>query len=143
MEERSIRYSHLPLPPPQTHSIILFNNSINQTLPLKISLCTPLLHLNLSQNLLIDTLSPSSPASATSTSSATTSPALFPSLSEPSKTSKPSPSYSTSSIMSFRLLFNINLETLWLSGYNLVGPIPDSLGNLKSLRVLDLNMKKI
>ncbi|XP_027931865.1 receptor-like protein kinase HSL1 [Vigna unguiculata] len=158
---------------PNLTSIILFNNSINQTLPLQISLCTPLLHLDLSQNLLTGTLPHTLP--------------LLPSLRYLDLTgnnfSGPvPPSFGTfQNLQTLSLVFNLlddvvppslfnitslktlnlsynpfqpspiphslgnltNLETLWLSACNLVGPIPDSVGNLKNLRVLDLTFNNL
>ncbi|WVY94610.1 hypothetical protein V8G54_033698 [Vigna mungo] len=158
---------------PNLTSIILFNNSINQTLPLQISLCTPLLHLDLSQNLLTGTLPYTLP--------------LLPSLRYLDLTgnnfSGPiPPSFGTfQNLQTLSLVFNLlddvfppslfnitslktlnlsynpfhpspiphsignltNLETLWLSACNLVGPIPDSVGNLKNLRVLDLTFNNL
>ncbi|KAL4390371.1 hypothetical protein S83_007663 [Arachis hypogaea] len=36
-----------------------------------------------------------------------------------------------------------NLKELWLSGCNLIGPIPNSIGNLTCLENLDLSKNKL
>ncbi|XP_027359159.1 receptor-like protein kinase HSL1 [Abrus precatorius] len=158
---------------PNLTSIILFNNSINQTLPLDISLCTSLLHLDLSQNLLTGAL----PHTLS----------LLPNLRYLDLTgnnfSGPIPhSFGTfqnlqvlslvnnllddtvppslSNITTLKVLnlsYNpflpsqippelgnlTNLEILWLSSCNLVGPIPHSLGNLNNLLDLDLSFNNL
>ncbi|CAJ1961774.1 unnamed protein product [Sphenostylis stenocarpa] len=153
---------------PNLTSIILFNNSINQTLPLQISLCTSLLHLDLSQNLLTGTLPHSLPLlpnlrylDLTGNNFSGPVPPSFGTFQNLQTLSLvfnllddvvPPSLFNITSLKTLNLSYNpfhpspippsvgnlTNLETLWLSGCNLVGPIPDSLGNLKNLGVLDL-----
>ncbi|QHN81004.1 hypothetical protein S83_068947 [Arachis hypogaea] len=149
-------------------TLILFNNSINDTLPSDISLCRSLLHLDLSQNLLTGPL----PHSLS----------LLPNLRHldlaGNNFSGPiPPSFGAfQKLQVISLVYNLlegtippslgnittlkmlnlsynpfspapiapelgnltNLEVLWLTQCNLVGEIPESLGNLKSLVDLDL-----
>ncbi|CAJ1957515.1 unnamed protein product, partial [Sphenostylis stenocarpa] len=109
---------------PNLLSINLLNNSINQTLPLDISLCRNLRHLDLSQNLLTGLLPATLP--------------LLPNLrhldlsrsSPTSRFSGPIPD----SFGTFQ-----NLQVLSLVSNLLEGTIPPSLGNVSSLKMLNLS----
>ncbi|KAK7327831.1 hypothetical protein VNO77_21924 [Canavalia gladiata] len=153
---------------PNLTSIILFNNSINQTLPLDISLCTSLLHLDLAQNLLtgalphtLSLLSNLRYLDLTGNNFSGPIPRSFGTFQNLEVLSLvynllddtiPPFLGNITSLRTLNLSYNpflpspippelgnlTNLEILWLSSCNLVGPIPHSLGNLNNLLDLDL-----
>ncbi|XP_004485839.1 uncharacterized protein [Cicer arietinum] len=154
-------------------SLILTNNSINQTLPLEISLCTSLTHLDLSQNLLTGTLphtlsllsnlryldltannfSGSIPNSFGAFQNLEVISLVYNLL----ESSIPSSIGNITTLKTLNLSYNpfqpsqippeignlTNLEILWLSSCNLVGVIPYSFGKLNKLTVLDLAMNNL
>ncbi|MED6208484.1 Serine/threonine-protein kinase hsl1 [Stylosanthes scabra] len=149
-------------------TLILFNNSINHTLPQDISLCTSLIHLDLSQNLLTgplpESLSLLPNLRHLDLTGNNFSGSIPPSFGNFQKLQVISLVYnllegsippSLGNITTLKMLnlsYNpfsparippelgnlTNLEVLWLTQCNLVGEIPESLGNLKSLVDLDL-----
>ncbi|XP_045823508.1 receptor-like protein kinase HSL1 [Trifolium pratense] len=158
---------------PNLSSINLFNNSINQTFPLQISLCNNLIHLDLSQNLLTGPLpqtlsllpnlryldltgnnfSGSIPGSfgtfqnleVLSLVSNLLEGTIPPSLGNISTLKMLNLSYNPFFPGRIPLeLGNLtNLEVLWLTQCNLVGVIPETLGKLKKLKDLDLALNDL
>ncbi|XP_057755686.1 receptor-like protein kinase 5 [Arachis stenosperma] len=126
----------IPLCPHSTLSIP--GNFISDTIPQSLSACRRLRHLDLSQNTLVGTI-PSSPPSTTSTSPSTTSPATFSLNSATLFTASIQLLCAESAPKSTQLA---NLKELWHSGCNLIGPIPNSIGNLTRLENLDLSKNK-
>lgn len=148
--------------------VSLYNNSINSTLPADISICQSLEHLNLGQNLLTGALpatladlpnlryldftgnnfSGDIPESfgrfrrleVLSLVGNLMDGTLPPFLGNISTLKQLNLSYNpfTPSRIPPELGNLTNLEILWLTQCNLVGPIPDSLGGLKRLTDLDL-----
>ncbi|WJX26684.1 hypothetical protein P8452_15574 [Trifolium repens] len=154
-------------------TLILTNNSINQTLPLDISLCTSLTHLDLSQNLLTGTL-PHTLSNLVNlryldltannfSGSIPNSFGTFQKLEVISlvynllESSIPPSLGNITTLKTLNLSYNpfqpshippeignlTNLEILWLSSCNLIGVIPDSFRNLKKLSVFDLSMNNL
>ncbi|KAL1365197.1 hypothetical protein HN51_013278 [Arachis hypogaea] len=158
---------------PNLSSINLFNNSINATLPLDISLCSNLQHLDLSQNLLTGTLPHTLPhlpnlryLDLTGNNFSGPIPDSFGSFQKLEVISLvynllegtiPPSLGNLTTLKMLNLSYNpfypgripdslgnlTNLEVLWLTQCNLVGTIPDSLGNLKNLRDLDLALNDL
>ena len=158
---------------PNLSSINLFNNSINQTFPLQISLCQNLLHLDLSQNLLTGSLPETLPLlpkliylDLTGNNFSGPIPLSFGSfksleiLSLVSNLLEGTIPPSLGNITSLKMLnlsYNpfypgrippeignlTNLEVLWLTQCNLVGVIPETLGKLKKLKDLDLALNDL
>ncbi|KAF8411122.1 hypothetical protein HHK36_003661 [Tetracentron sinense] len=154
-------------------SLSLYNNSINSSLPVEISTCQNLQHLNLAQNLLLgplpSTLSEIPNLRHLDLSGNSFSgdfPATFGHFRRLEELSLlenllngtlPSFLGNVSTLRQLNLSYNpfspsqippelgnlTSLETLWLSGCNLVGQIPDSLGRLKNLRDLDLALNSL
>ncbi|XP_061353616.1 receptor-like protein kinase HSL1 [Gastrolobium bilobum] len=168
-----------PFPPsilcrlPNLTSIILFNNSINQTLSDHITLCNNLVHLDLSQNLLTGPLPNTLPLlpnlkylDLTGNNFSGPIPESFGTFKKLEVMSLVSnllegtvPAYlgNVTTLKMLNLSYNpffpgrippelgnlTNLEVLWLTQCNLVGVIPDSLGNLKKLKDLDLALNDL
>ncbi|XP_047150291.1 receptor-like protein kinase HSL1 [Vigna umbellata] len=158
---------------PNLLSINFFNNSINQTLPLDISLCRSLRHLDLSQNLLTGPLPATLPLlpnlrylDLTGNNFSGPIPdsfGTFQNLQVLSLVSNllegtiPPSLGNVSSLKMLNLSYNpffpgrippelgnlTNLEVLWLTQCNLVGVIPTSLGNLNKLQDLDLALNDL
>ncbi|MED6132977.1 hypothetical protein PIB30_023875 [Stylosanthes scabra] len=158
---------------PNLSSINLFNNSINATLPLNISLCSNLQHLDLSQNLLTGTLPHTLPdlpnlryLDLTGNNFSGPIPDSFGSFQKLEVISLvynllegtiPPSLGNLTTLKMLNLSYNpfypgripdslgnlTNLEVLWLTQCNLVGTIPDSLGNLNNLRDLDLALNDL
>ncbi|KAJ7947025.1 Receptor-like protein kinase [Quillaja saponaria] len=151
----------------------LFNNSINSTLPLDISMCHSLFHLDLSQNLLTGTL-PHTLAhlpnlrylDLTGNNFSGDIPDSFSRFEKLEVLSLVSnlldgivPAFlgNISTLKMLNLSYNpflpgripselgnlTNLEVLWFTQCNLVGLIPNSLGKLKKLRDLDLALNNL
>ncbi|KAI4296812.1 hypothetical protein L6164_036735 [Bauhinia variegata] len=154
-------------------SITLFNNSINSTLPLDISLCRSLVHLDLSQNLLTGALPHTlselpnlKDLDLTGNNFSGQIPDSFGRFQKLEVLSLvynlldgpiPASLGNITTLKMLNLSYNpffpgrippelgnlTNLEVLWLTQCNLVGVIPDSLGNLKSLKDLDLALNNL
>ncbi|KAL5054184.1 hypothetical protein RYX36_034866 [Vicia faba] len=158
---------------PNLSSINLFNNSINQTFPLQISLCQNLLHLDLSQNLLtgplpeiLSTLTNLRYLDLTGNNFSGNIPLSFGTfqklevLSLVSNLLEGTIPPSLGNITTLKMLnlsYNpffpgripselgnlTHLEVLWLTQCNLVGVIPETLGKLKKLKDLDLALNDL
>ncbi|GMH19537.1 hypothetical protein Nepgr_021378 [Nepenthes gracilis] len=151
----------------------LYNNSINSTLPLDISLCENLQHLDLSENLMTGEL-PGALADLQDLKYLGLSgnnfsgevPASFGRFKKLEIISLvgnllggefPSFLSNVSTLRQLNLSYNpflpselspelgnlTNLETLWLSRCNLVGQIPYALGQLRKLTVFDLSLNSL
>ncbi|KAL2627402.1 hypothetical protein AAZV13_07G171000 [Glycine max] len=158
---------------PNLVSVNLFNNSINETLPLEISLCKNLIHLDLSQNLLTGPLPNTLPqlvnlkyldlTGNNFSGSIPDSFGTFQNLEVLSLVSNllegtiPASLGNVSTLKMLNLSYNpffpgrippeignlTNLEVLWLTQCNLVGVIPASLGRLGRLQDLDLALNDL